>query len=473
MLMLCAHAEPDTSRVRTWKDRTGQFKVDAEFLGLKDNKIRLHKLNGVIIEVPVEKMSNDDTAYLKRELGGDHASNGRPRSRSTRPEVEVEPPTPQRPTSSKPTKSRSNTDWFDFFLNAGCDMDNCTRYARNAESEGFDEALIPDLEESNLRSIGLKEGDIIRVKKFIREKYHGGGAGVPRPPPTPEKTDREAQIAADAILAKALSNGTPTPPAPNLFATGPNGELKPRRGRRNTTTSNSNGRQGSGLVDGATLASAGSELAKVRGTTPTRIASPPQQQRQQSTGGSSLDPSRRSSSTIPQLGGFDDDAWDIKPTSTKPAPAPTPVAAPAAPTPPPVATAPLQPPAPEQPARAGSAGPPTSTLTYNDGLLAQLGVNNQQQRPPSAPVTSQATGASYNGPRLPVAPIAANQGLLAPLVPTRTGFSPSPFGGQGIMPMQTGFAMPPMPMQQQSFTGMPMMSRQSASLCMHSEWKSR
>lgn len=399
-------------------------------------------------------MSSEDTAYLKRELGGGGGGDRReaPRQRSSRPSVEVEPPTPQRP-SSKP-KPRSNTDWFDFFLNAGCDMDNCTRYARNADNEGFDESLIPDLEESNLRSLGLKEGDIIRVKKYIREKYH---AGAHRPPPTPDKTDREAQIAADAVLAKALQNGTPTTPAPNLFASGPNGELKPRRGRRNTTTS---GRQDT--VDGAALASAGSELAKVRGTTPTnsapeRVASP------QSSGSSSLDPHKRSSSTIPQLGGFDDDAWDIKPTSKAATPSPAP--APAAPTPPPAPAPPAapiaQPPAAEQPARAGSAGPASgSTLTYNDGLLAQLGINN---RPPSAPVTSQPTGfqmspqptgASYNGPRAPVAPIAANQGLLAPLVPTRTGFPA--FSQAPMMPMATGFV----PQMQPNFTGMPMMSRE-------------
>lgn len=64
--------EPEASKVRTWKDRTGQFKVEAEFLGLKDNKIRLHKLNGVIVEVPLEKMSPEDTAYLKKRMARDN-----------------------------------------------------------------------------------------------------------------------------------------------------------------------------------------------------------------------------------------------------------------------------------------------------------------------------------------------------------------------------------------------------------------
>ncbi|KDE05187.1 hypothetical protein MVLG_04429 [Microbotryum lychnidis-dioicae p1A1 Lamole] len=427
--------KPDASKIRTWKDRTGQFKVEAEFIGLKANKIRLHKLNGVIIEVPLEKMSGEDTTWLKQKMGG---GDDERRDRSSREASSSRQSGPKSTSSGQP-KKQNTTDWFEFFLNAGCDVDACQRYARNADNEGIEDSLIPDLEESNLRSLGLKEGDIIRVRRHIKEKYAG--------PPPPTKSDREEQIAADARMALALQNGRPTPPAPGLFS-GPDGKL--RRGRRNTA----NNRTAAGAVDPTALVAAGSEIAKTRGSTP--VTSPISAQ---STGAASLDPTKRSSSTQPQVGGFDDDAWEVKPSPSSPAPpAPAPAAAPAPP-PAPAAPAPVPAPAPaasspvaekppvQAPARTGSA----AGLTYNDGLLAQLGIGNNVQRPSSTPTanTTQMNALSVpafnpNAPRGPITPIAANQGLLAPLVPTRTGF-PTP-----LMPMTTGFN----PMQPQ-FTGIP------------------
>lgn len=401
-------------------------------------------------------MSPDDTAYLKKRMAGDRSArdedergsssrDGDRRQRSSRPS-ELSPPSSRQEASKPAPKRRSDFDWFEFFLNAGCDMDNCTRYARNADNEGFDADLIPELEETNLRSLGLKEGDIIRVKRFIKEKFV-------KPPPTPDKTDREAQIAADARLAEALQNGQPTPPAPNLFS-GPDGTLRPRRGRRNTAASG----KSVGAVDSNALASAGSELAKQRTGTPTQRAASPMSST--ATGNSTSDAHKRTSSTIPQTGGFDDDAWDIKPpskpisapaASTAPPPAPTPPPAPPAPTP---AAAPA--PAAATPARTGSADPHAG-LTYNDGLLAQLGVGNRPTSASGMGVSPQPTGQPYNGPRLPIAPIAANQGLLAPLVPTRTGFNPA-FSQGPMMPMATGYVG--MGGMQPQFTGMPMMSRE-------------
>ena len=49
-----------------WSDKTGQFKVEAEYLGLNGNKIRLHKLNGFVIEVAIDKMSHEDVQMIKR-----------------------------------------------------------------------------------------------------------------------------------------------------------------------------------------------------------------------------------------------------------------------------------------------------------------------------------------------------------------------------------------------------------------------
>ena len=53
-------SKPNSHRVRTWTDRSGTFKVEAEFIGLREGKIHLHKMNGVKIAVPVTKMAVED-----------------------------------------------------------------------------------------------------------------------------------------------------------------------------------------------------------------------------------------------------------------------------------------------------------------------------------------------------------------------------------------------------------------------------
>lgn len=488
--------KPSSNRLRTWKDRTGQFKVEAEFLGMNGNKIRLHKLNGVIIEVPLEKMSSEDSAYLKkvtsRQNSGDDdlplsqivdreqrrderhrrgqtaaASAGQQSSSSSNTRTT----TSNRPsTSSKPAKP--STDWFDFFLTAGCDMDDCTRYARNFERDRIDEDLLVDLESATMRSLGLREGDIIRVKKLIEAKY--------QPPPTPNKSDKDARSAMEAAMSRSAAESTAAaPPPPSLFTSASGGLKTTRRGRPNVAT-----RQGTLPIDSKTIEAASEELAK-RGATPpigmNRLASPPIA----STASSSADPAHQ----------FEDDAWTVKSAATKPVPVQV-VPPPPPPPPPPViiappTTAPASVPQLSLPIRSGSAGLPTtaSTLSYNDGLLAQMGITN---RPPSAPIPTTAPYAyspslyapqqqqpSYApvGPRGPVIPVASNNALLNPLIPTQTGmnFVPtrSPFGNQGgmMMPQMTGYnpsAMSNMMMPQN--TGMPMMGRESINLPFPRHW---
>ncbi|KAJ2967825.1 hypothetical protein NUW58_g10355 [Xylaria curta] len=62
-------SKPDPSKVRVWTDRSKSFSVEAQFLGLKDGKINLHKMNGVKIAVPLAKMSMEDIEYVERTLG--------------------------------------------------------------------------------------------------------------------------------------------------------------------------------------------------------------------------------------------------------------------------------------------------------------------------------------------------------------------------------------------------------------------
>lgn len=53
----------------TWTDSTGQFKIEAEFVGAKDGKVYLKKADGITIAVPFARLSAE-SQQLARKLAG-------------------------------------------------------------------------------------------------------------------------------------------------------------------------------------------------------------------------------------------------------------------------------------------------------------------------------------------------------------------------------------------------------------------
>jgi len=485
-------APPDPSQTREWRDRTGQFRVEAAFLGYKNGVLRLHKVNGVVIEVPSEKMSVDDIRHVERIMG-----RGGSTLRKTDDDDDDEPLGKLQQSAqpaAAPQKKAPPIDWFDFFLNAGCDLDDCTRYASSFERDKIDESILLDISEGTLRTLGLREGDIIRVNKAIDA--------------------RRPKLVVNAASDANLLNGddpstsartTPSPGPPNLF-TGPGGQLK--NARRGRPTPSKSGSTAPGAVGLDAFSTASEQIA--RSTTPL-VTSPVAAPTVPTTTISQVQSPPRSNSAA--TSGFDDDAWTNRPSSTKPV-TPTPPTIERVPSVPPLpgalSTTPSAP-TPPQPARAPSA-PVTQTTasgaftvaSSGGGLaktteadifdqlsrLSQLRVQNPT--PAAAPKPSPGPAPSpsvtnplpqgYNqgmgvgsspsplgqhlqahqtglpaqvGPRGPFAPVPANQGLLAPLVPTSTGFSgfvptrpatspsflgPQPTGFQpSAAPQPTGF----------------------------------
>ena len=142
---------PPPETLREWRDRTGQFRVDAAFLGFANGKLRLHKVNGVVIEVPAEKMSEEDLRYVQK-LTSKHKNNGSSSHRKSddddneplelRRKSMIEAKATSPPKAPPQPKPKGPTiDWFEFFLNAGCDLDDCTRYASSFERDKIDEAV--------------------------------------------------------------------------------------------------------------------------------------------------------------------------------------------------------------------------------------------------------------------------------------------------------------------------------------------
>lgn len=201
---------PNYHRVRTWIDSSGSFKVEAEFLGCIEGKIHLHKTNGVKIAVAATKLSIEDLEYVEKVTGtslenykeevakqsakkkhqetrSNNASpvksNGAsgvsvtssakegPRS-ATATINDVPPPQPTRPKATTGlTVNEPDYDWFEFFLQCSVDIGNCQRYSINFSKEQMDESVLEDITPSLLRSLGLREGDILRVMKFLDNKF--------------------------------------------------------------------------------------------------------------------------------------------------------------------------------------------------------------------------------------------------------------------------------------------------------------
>lgn len=441
---------PDPEKTRVWHDRSGQFRVEAAFLGFNNGKLRLHKVNGVIVEVPSEKMSVEDMRYVERTLDkGNRSTTSVPRVSDDDIPLAISKATSAnaRPNAPSPKKA-PKIDWFDFFLSAGCEMDDCTRYAASFERDKIDETILGDITDGTMRSLGMREGDIIRVSKAIEKRK-----------PTDNLTTTSAyvleQLRRDEELARQLQAQENSPSskgtAPNLFS-GPGGILKPRRGRPQPSKSlpPSN-------VDLKAITSASERTSSPQTQSPATVPSP------------ITAPPRPSSASVVQ-NGFDDDAWTNRPSSTKPSKATSPSSTPRAPSVPPIAataklitptrTTAASPPQPTPTAvPASQVAPSLSNVTESDvfeqlarlselrksstpaqpniaisptlpassGLRTGMGMSSSPlpmgqhlvNQTPILPQSSQL----YNGPRGPFAPVPANQGLLQPLIPTQTGFT--------------------------------------------------
>jgi len=53
-------------KLRTWKSKSGRSSVDAEFIGVKDGKVRLRKANGKTVSIALKKLSDADREVVER-----------------------------------------------------------------------------------------------------------------------------------------------------------------------------------------------------------------------------------------------------------------------------------------------------------------------------------------------------------------------------------------------------------------------
>ncbi|KAL4951629.1 hypothetical protein BDW69DRAFT_169630 [Aspergillus filifer] len=448
-------SKPDPAKVRTWIDRSKAFTVEAQFIGLQDGKIHLHKTNGIKIAVPIPKMSYDDLKYVEKVTG-----------------VSLDEEKPlsdiQRSNAEKANKAKagagfqqSDYDWFDFFLKAGVGVHQCERYAQNFNKDSMDEGILPDISPETLRTLGLKEGDILRVMRYLDNMFNRTGS---------KSKLRNVSFGGEEVMGNGEEAG-------GLFA-GPGGTLRnnTRKGRPAPAV------QTNDVVDPKVF-----EQKDANKPTETPAASTPPP---------------AAADEKPVQKGFDDDAWAVKTPKQAPAAAPAatsqpPAAAAAAaatPTQPPTAAmadlsllqAPLQP-TPAQPAPAPAQSPPAAQPVVAQPTavpapqqpqptgaspnfftqIAQIGQHQRQrpqppqtmgqnslippppQRPLSAPqnmpqqppfgvpqLQPQLTGLPQQGPQM-AGP--GQQGFQQPFQAQQTGFMGQNQFQNGLMPQSTGF----------------------------------
>lgn len=158
------------SSLRIWSDKTGTFKVDAQYLGLESGKVSLHKSNGVKILVPLEKLDAKDIEYINSQRTGF----------TEKPITFGIPSLPITPTAVNPPKPTlsdlktdtnfvyNNFDWRNWLITvAKCTPSDSEQYARKFVAEKMDRESLGDLERDLLRSMKVSEGDIIRIRKAV------------------------------------------------------------------------------------------------------------------------------------------------------------------------------------------------------------------------------------------------------------------------------------------------------------------
>ena len=64
-------ARSPAAETRTWTDSTGQHRIEAQLVDVRDGMVRLRKTDGLIVSMAADKLSSPDQQYLKQQAAGE------------------------------------------------------------------------------------------------------------------------------------------------------------------------------------------------------------------------------------------------------------------------------------------------------------------------------------------------------------------------------------------------------------------
>jgi hypothetical protein len=187
------------TQTRLWRDKRHKWKVEAEFQGTENSKIFLRRMNGTIVEYPIEKISQEDWCYIVE------VTSRSPADGDSRREEEGS----RRPSGSKRKAKKSEAPqkkefkWLDFFRDAGCDDEDCVVYAAKFESEQIHHSKLANMDEHTLQALGIEEGDIVRVLEAVQNRRSTSSMRLEEPAPVPVPIQTTTSI--DAEVSSMVS----------------------------------------------------------------------------------------------------------------------------------------------------------------------------------------------------------------------------------------------------------------------------
>ena len=175
---------------RLWKDKSGKFQVEAEFVSLIDGKVTILKASGSQVTVPLEILSERDVEYACKRSGVPY---------------------------TKKTQNSNGTaikgfDWLAFFLSVGIEAGKAREFGEKFASQSFEESMISTFTSDFLTAQGMQMTEIYKILPEVakrkaqamqanaKEKHRSNNAQVVLSTGSPEVKRKPTASAASTLV---------------------------------------------------------------------------------------------------------------------------------------------------------------------------------------------------------------------------------------------------------------------------------
>ena len=139
----------------------------AEYRGIADGKVELHKENGHTIFVPISKLSHDSKKFLQTISGNAVLKEQVQKVVPVIPATPIVSKTPKQNVAAE-NYSYNGFDWKAWLVKAGVSPYDASTYAAKFVQQNLDESILEDVDKETLRAMQISEGDIIRIRRATK-----------------------------------------------------------------------------------------------------------------------------------------------------------------------------------------------------------------------------------------------------------------------------------------------------------------